>query len=234
MRPTFRYLAAAAAIVSLAACSESATSPAASASRIAPPSDPAFDFSGGGSRSFGDQSSNFTVTSRGGSFTVNGLFTVNFPANSVCNPDRSSYGPTEWDKDCSTLRADESVRVQARLRLTSTGVAVDFSPALRFAPNTQVTLSTDIFASVLASNRSYFSANHQALNLLAVNYSASLGNSGVADYTADPTVMTHVNLATGTIWRRVKHFSGYAMAGGESCEPAPDIPDCVWVDGAQQ
>jgi hypothetical protein len=53
----------------------------------------------------------------------------------------------------------------------------------------------------------------------------------VADYLSDPSLVTHVDLNTGTVWRRVKHFSGYLMGSGESCEPSPDFPECIAVDG---
>jgi hypothetical protein len=232
MRSSFRYLAAAVALLALGACSDTTTSPTATATHFSVPSaGPAFDYSGGGNRQFGDQSSDFTVTSRGGDFSVNGLFSVNFPENSVCNPGRSTYGPSEWDKDCSTLRSGESIRVRATLRLTSAGLAVDFSPELRFSPKTQVTISSDIFASILSGNRYYFLSHPAALNFLAISYAPSLGSGQVADYTADKSLITHVDLKTGTIWRRIKHFSGYLMGTDTPCEPGPGSPDCVMTDG---
>lgn len=213
----------------LAACADTTTSPRETLSATAS-SGPAFDFSGGGSRQFGDQASDFTVTSQGGSFSVNGLVTLNFPANSVCNPNRSSYGSTEWDKPCSTLASGESIKITAKIRLTSNGVAADFSPELRFSPSTQVTVSSDIFAHVLTSNRNYFLSNPSSLSFLAIGFSPSLGGTKVADYVTDKSLITHVNLGTGTVWRRVKHFSGYAI-GSVPCVPSLDVPECVWVDG---
>ena len=72
-----------------------------------------------------------------------------FPANSVCDPARSTYGATEWDKDCTTLDDGQSVKIRAVLALTSDGLAIDFSPALRFSPATTVTISTGIFAPLI-------------------------------------------------------------------------------------
>jgi hypothetical protein len=230
MRPTFRFLVASASVLLAGACSDAPTEPALKSFHPDAPSGPVFDFSGGGSRAFGDQTSDFAVTARGGTFSVNGIFSVNFPANSVCSPDRSTYGPTEWDKSCSTLGPMEAVKITARIRLTSTGLAVDFSPALRFSPDAQVTLSTEIFNSVLKSNRAYFTSNPDALDFLAMSYSQSFDGPAIADYTADKSLLTHVNLETGSVWRRVKHFSGYAVGSGDSCTPSPDNPQCVWVD----
>jgi hypothetical protein len=216
-------------MVALAACGDTTTGPRETARNLTPTSGPAFDFSGGGSRSFGDQSSDFTVTSRGGSFSVNGLFDVNFPANSVCNPDRSSYGSTEWDKPCSTLRGKESIKITATVRLTSNGLAVDFSPELRFSPSTEVTISTDIFAPVITSNRAYFTKNPNALGFLAISFTSTLGGKQVADYASDASLITQVYLQSGTVRRRVKHFTGYMIGGGQPCDPGPGNPDCIEV-----
>jgi hypothetical protein len=40
-----------------------------------------------------------------------------------------------------------------------------------------------------------------------------------------------VNLTTGLVWRRVKHFSGYSVTSGLACDPSPGNPDCVDTGG---
>jgi hypothetical protein len=229
MRVQLRLLAAAAAL-SVAACSEPASAPHASNDRVsASDHAPSFDYSSVGS--FGRRTADFALTSGGGSFNVNGLFTVNFPKNSVCDPDQSTYGPGEWDKPCVTLSADKTIALQATVQLTSTGVAVDFQPALRFSPDAQVTISTDIFAPAIAASRSYLYSHPAAARPLAVYYSPSLGSNLIADYLSDPGAVTHVDLSTGKIWRRIKHFSGWSQTSGGACDPRPDDPDCIEVDG---
>ncbi|HEX4684046.1 MAG TPA: hypothetical protein VH277_15120, partial [Gemmatimonadaceae bacterium] len=47
---------------------------------------------------------------------------------------------------------------------------------------------------------------------------------------SDASVATHVNLATGRVWRRIKHFSGYNIFTGEKCLPMSDDSNCVQVD----
>lgn len=229
MRASVRWLFAGAAIIAAVACGESATGPAATAPKSAPSKAPSFDYSST-AYSLGFSQQDFVVSSDGGKFAIaGGLYSVNFPANSVCDPARSTYGPTEWDKPCVTLDEGQSLKIRATLALTSSGLAVDFSPALRFSPSTQVTISTALFADVIKSNRDFFAKNPSALNPLAILYSPSLGALGSSDYVRDPSVVTNVDLTTGLIWRRVKHFSGYSMTTGEACEPAPDNPDCVVV-----
>jgi len=188
---------------------------------------PTFDYTGGGRFRFSDVRTSFTVGPDGGSFAINRLVTVDFPAGSICDPDASTYGPTEWDNACTTLT--RPITITATTRLTSNGMAVDFQPDLRFSPDKQVTLSTDLFASTLRANRWYFAASQASVRPLAFLYSPSLGAAAVADYKADTSLVTHVDLETGRVWRRVKHFSGYVGGTGAACNPSAGDPDCVAV-----
>jgi len=188
---------------------------------------PAFDYSGGGRFRFADVRTSFTVGPQGGSFAINRLINVDFPAGSICDPDASTYGPTEWDSDCVALT--RSITITATTRLSANGMAVDFQPDLRFVPNKQVILSTDLFAKTLRSNRWYFSQSPSSVRGLALFYSPSLGATAVADYLSDPSLVTHVDLESGRVWRRVKHFSGYVGGSGAACNPSAGDPDCVAV-----
>lgn len=179
----------------------------------------------------GFRSTTFTVTSAGGSFDV-GMFTVNFPANSVCDPKTSSYGPGTWDSACATLGDDQSVTVTATYGFTLRGgPVVDFSPALRFNPRTTVTISTDVYAPVLTYFSDYWLANPGALRYFGMYYTADFGNTGFTDAAWDSSLATHVNLTTGVVWRRIKHFSGYNVTSGLPCDPSPDDPDCIDTGG---
>ena len=179
----------------------------------------------------GLRSTTFTLTSAGGSFNV-GMFTVNFPANSVCDPKTSSYGPGTWDSACATLADGQSVTVTATYGFTLTGgPVVDFSPALRFNPATTVIISTDAYAPVLTYFKSYWLANPGALRYFGMYYTPDLGATAFTDAGLDISQATHVNLTTGLVWRRVKHFSGYNVSSGLPCDPSPDDPDCIDTGG---
>jgi hypothetical protein len=180
-----------------------------------------------GGKALGDQLASFTITPAGGSFPLMGLFAINFPANSVCDPNRSNYA--DWGQDCVSL--SDNIDVQVRLRVTASGIALDFSPEIRFAPSAgPVTITTDVFAPVLTSNSSFFSAHPASLAILAMSYAPALGATPIADYQSDPTLITHVNLVTGRVWRVVRHFSGYLVGGGDAaCDPSQDV-GCVAVD----
>lgn len=229
MRQSFQFLAACAALLVVAACSDVSTSPSASARSLS--AAPSFDYSGGGRFRFGDTHTTFTVTPDGGSFAINRLITVDFPAASICDPQLSTYGAGEWDKPCATLTAP--LTITATTRLTANGMAVDFQPDLRFSPDKQVTLSTDLFSSTLRGNRWFFGAYPSSLRTLAFFYSPSLGSDAVADYVGDSTLVTQVDLESGRVWRRVKHFSGYVTGTGQSCNASAGDPDCVAVRNAE-
>ena len=123
----------------------------------------------------------------------------------------SSYGPGTWDSPCTTLGDDESITVTATYGITLSGPAVDFSPALRFSPDAQVTLSTSLYSGVLTSASDYFASHPSALRFFGMYYEPNLGSTLVTDAALDPSLVTHVNLNTGIVWRRVKHFSGYTV-----------------------
>jgi hypothetical protein len=213
MRKSFRYLTAAVSMLALAACGDTTAPSAASPTHTLSASGPAFDY-GNTNRSFGQQSMDFTIGSRAKHVDVNGLFTLDFP-----------------DGTCPMLSGsrscESSVTVHAVTRLTLAGAVVDFSPHLTFAK--AVTLSTDIFAPMIKLSHTYLAAHPSSLNALALYYSPSLSSSPVADFDGDRSLMTHVSLKTGLVYRSIWHFSGYLMGGGE-CDPNAGNPDCIWVD----
>jgi hypothetical protein len=228
MRGILRTLVAGVAAASVAACADTATSPRDASTRALSPGgapvldiNPALWFSS-------LRTSTFTLTSAGGKFaTGDGLYTVSFPANSVCDPSVSTYGPGTWNSPCATLQAGQSITVTATYGFTSHGLSVDFSPALRFNPATEVRISTSVYAPVLTAFASYFAANPSSLHFLGIYYAPDLSSAGKTDAAVDPTLVTHVNLTTGVVWRRIKHFSGYNVTTGLPCNPSPDDPDCV-------
>ncbi len=208
-------------------CGESTLAPSGTEVRRAPANGtPSLDWNSGALFS-GLRSTSFTVTPAGGSFAVGGLYSLNFPANSICDPAASSYGPGTWDDPCATLADGQSVTITATYGFTSSGFSVDFSPALRFNPNTNVTISTSAYALSLTTFSNFFAANPGALHFLGIYYEPSHRGAGQTDAGRDPSLVTHVNLSTGLVWRRIKHFSGYNVYSGLPRDPSPDDPDCV-------
>lgn len=227
MRGFGRTLLACTAMLAVAACADSTTSPSARPTHaLSPANRPSLSVSAadlfGGYRT-----TTFTVTSKGGSFEIGNLYTVTFPANSVCDPITSGYGPSTWNSSCATLADGQSITVTATYGFHHGGPVVDFSPALRFNPSTTVTISSGLYAPLLVAFRSYWLGHPAALDWLGIYYTPDLGATDITDAASDSTLRTYVNLTTGQVWRRVKHFSGYSIATGEPCTPSPDNPDCV-------
>jgi len=215
-------------MLGLAACSDSATAPrdAVSNARLAPDA-PSLTINAA-SRFNGSQHSTFVLTAAGGTYTIGNVYTVSFPSNSVCVPG-STYGPGTWDTPCQTLRGNESIAVTATYELTGNGLAVSFQPEIRFNPSTTVTLSTDIYSSILTNFRWLWLANPGALRSLGIYYIDNLNSTPVIDAATDPSLRTYINLTTGQVYRRVKHFSGYNIATGDACNVTDGDPGCQTV-----
>src|SRR5688572_19923647 len=128
MRRLKYFVPLAATVVLLSACGDQPLAP--SAQTIKPHADVIIDsVVTNGS----DMDVDFTVTSTGGWFLV-GPHKLYFPANSICDPSVSTYGPTEWDQPCTAATAP--VKIRASVRTAENGQPmVEFTPALRFVPD---------------------------------------------------------------------------------------------------
>lgn len=215
------------AIAGLTGCSDSPTSPRETTTQTVTPRDlPSLDYSGP-YRFGGYRTTTFVLTASGGSYDIGGgFFTLNVPADGVCVLG-SSYGPGEWDSPCQTLRRDQTITVTATFGFANGGPVVDFSPAMRFNPDAQVTLSTGMYAPLLTTLRPLIASNPSILRYFSMYYTPDLGASASTDAAFDVSLATHVNLRAGVVWRRVKHFSGYNLVGGMPCDPSPNDPNCV-------
>jgi hypothetical protein len=172
----------------------------------------------------------FDISPDGGIVALGDRFTLNIPAGAVCDPSTSSYGMGNWDDGCAVT--DKTISVTAKIWVNETRVMVDFAPNLRFVPSAVVTISTNLFAGILAG-RVDLAAKPGALSQYELLYSPDAGNTKFREVGLlnDPSLKTHIDLNTGFVWRRLKHFSGYLGSFGEPCTPAYEgDPNCVWVD----
>jgi hypothetical protein len=220
---------AAAGVVTALACSDSGVGPRQPASRLTPGArlDRAFPVT---ALANAPEIYKFDIPVSGATVALGDRFTLNFPANSVCDPTSSSYGMGHWDEDC--IPNDRAVSITAKIWVNEDRVVVDFSPSLRFVPTAVVTISTNLFAPILAG-RVDLAATPGALSQYELLFSPDGGTTKVreAGLLNDPSLKTHIDLTTGFVWRRLKHFSGYVGAFGEPCTPAYEgDPNCVWVD----
>lgn len=185
-----------------------APSAAPTSTMLAPAGRPNLSLSGEYS---GSGSTEFSVGPLGGVFLV-GNHAVVFPARSICDPATSSYGQGEWDAPCEPL--SHSITISARVSSSHGVAAVDFTPELRFVP------STSPFKWVWMVMYTPEARGATDLSQFNILYAESLGANLVNDAAEDPTLRTYVDTGSGVSFRRIKHFSGYAVASGNACDPA--------------
>lgn len=176
------------------------------------------------------QTVDFVIPVSGGNVNLLDAYSLNFPANAVCDPNATEtqvgYANGDWDANCPVATTD--INVRATLKWTGTTLYVDFQPALRFVPNKNVTLATTVFAQAV-----------QALDAAGVTqgwsirFAPAIGAPAIDDALGDPTLRTVIVGSSGKIFRRVKHFSQYLIWTGDAympCDPAEGNPLCVWVE----
>ena len=127
----------------------------------------------------------------------NALF---IPANAVCDIQTSSYGVGHWDEPC---RAESSSFVITAVvkNAASNRPSIEFQPALRFNPRTNVELYFYVPNGTRADTRNFVM---DYCNDRHACYDESLTDQSLTTY-FDPTY--------DIVYRRIKHFSGYLVTG---------------------
>jgi hypothetical protein len=158
-------------------------------------------------------SGSFMLTPQGGDYRL-GDFTLHVPAGALCDPS-STYGPEHWNEACVLAR--RPIRLNVELTKTRDRLWVDFTPNLRFAPGDDqsgwVTISTQRPVNQLRD-----AVERGRIRAFALLYAHGIGQEPVDEASTDRTLITHVDLRDGTVWRRIKHFSGYTISAGDKCE----------------
>jgi len=122
---------------------------------------------------------------------------LDIPANAVCDLATSSYGVGTWNDACAAQT--DTFTITAVVKDAATDhPSVEFQPALRFNPQSNVNL------------------------YLYVTDQATLDNSKVLKYCnetgcvdeslTDPDLISNVDVDNKVVFRRIKHFSGYVVA----------------------
>lgn len=150
-------------------------------------------------------SADFTVTPSGGMFSL-GNNAVYFPANSICDPATSSYGPGTWDDACTPLDRPIDFHAEVRRDTVSGQTWVDFTPAVRFVPtdDPNQTVWMLMKAGVDVTDANYVG--------LAMQWMPTGSPSlAVDEASTDSSLKTYVDIQRDVVFRRVKHFSGYIV-----------------------
>jgi hypothetical protein len=134
---------------------------------------------------------------------------ITFPAGSLCDPNRSSYGMGEWEKWCPA--ATTPVTVNTKAWLDAAGQPhLDFDHHVRFVPTANPAGWVMLTLSDYGSGLSFWSK---------IAYCQTEQQSSCIDESvADPTVATVNDPITGKLTRRVKHFSGYSLTSGRDSD----------------
>jgi hypothetical protein len=138
--------------------------------------------------------------------------TLTFPAGSLCDPYKSSYGEGEWDKPC--IKATKTLTVNVKAWLDRYGHArVDFDRDVRFVP------SNSMSQWVVITFDDYEASLDPMFNIL---YCATPRSTCKDESKRDPTLLPMKNPMTRKIQRRIKHFSGYNVAAGREGDSGDD------------
>jgi hypothetical protein len=165
----------------------------------------------------------FNISSRGGSYLL-GEYLLTVPANAVCDPSTSNYGPQSWDSPCTPFRG--SVPVRATVSSFGGRDYIDFTPHIRFVPSDDRSSWVTISAYRLGAI-----GGQGDLRRFSILFADMPGGPLVDESAGDPTLATHVNIVTGFVWRRVKHFTGYNIYLGMITNCTPYVDDGCYPVG---
>ena len=171
----------------------------------------------------------FEIRPQGGTVRLGG-FLLRYPANAVCDPSTSGYGPEYWQAPCETLTS--SIAITAKVWVENGRTHADFSPDIRFDPSKDVVMSVknrDIKGDTpTASWQSDY----------GIWYSARVGGERVYinDALDNPELATAFETnkrgrATGWATRKIWHFSGYYVRSGRVCDDSSG--DCSDASSAE-
>ena len=232
MRRNTLYLLVGAVAALAVACRDSAVAPARSAISLSAAASPSL--SAGGNNQNRTLIGTIELSPNGGTYRV-GDFDIVMPAGAVCDPATTKYGARYWDDDCTP--ASRSVTVNVIAKKQGKNVSVDFQPDLRFRPAAGwVVLQTSAYSDLLGSAAvRQLSTKSGFFENFSIQYVPTGGGRQINEFrsTGDASLLTHVDLRTGLVWRRVKHFSGYIVSIGAKCDPSMGSIDasCQVDDG---
>lgn len=152
-------------------------------------------------------SATFTVTPTGGIFSM-GPHHAYFPAYAICDPAKSTYGTTEWDKPCTPLSS--AITIKAEVRVTNGTPWIYFTPNLRFVPSQYPTRWVWLY---LETRQPIASTDFARFTIL---WFSEVGAEAIDESLTDPTLKTHIWPEVGLVYRRIKHFSGYQVHDGRA------------------
>lgn len=145
------------------------------------------------------------VTPSGGEYQL-GRHAISIPAGSICDPRTSGYGPELWDAPCDPIRRPMLIRVS--IADVDGFHVMRYAPQLRFVPTDDPARYVRLFMHTGAISLP------QAADQLRIFYLAEPDGTPVDESLTDPTQRTFLDLERGLAYRRIKHFSAFAIRSG--------------------
>jgi hypothetical protein len=141
-------------------------------------------------------------------YVFGGGHSIVFPRRAICDPARSSYGPAYWNSPCPVVGKDVTVTLRTYPGPDGHPRA-DFWPRLRFSPSLSVGVMLRFKDAAAAA------AQSATIRFCPVDGSSE----GCVDEAAtDASLQTYQSADGATVYRRVKHFSGYSVGVGRESE----------------
>jgi hypothetical protein len=128
---------------------------------------------------------------------------LKMPARVICDPSRTGYGKSEWNKPCSL--ATKKIQFTIHYKLSKgNDPEIRFSPDIRFAPSSDpakwVTLSMKVRGQMQPMS---------SYNILWLS-----NGKWIDESLTDPSLAPYEDRVGHRVSRRLKHFSGYSVTAG--------------------
>lgn len=142
---------------------------------------------------------------------------IEIPANAICRLGASDYGPAFWDSSCTTQKAPVTLTVTIT-GAGSTSPMVDFQPAMRFHPQSRVSLYMYVPHVTRDDAKAWTilycgSETHAGSDDRGRNTASGTATGCVDESVTDPDLRTFVDYEQSVLFRRIKHFSAYRVGG---------------------
>ena len=128
-----------------------------------------------------------------------GASRLTLPEHAICALATTAYGPAYWDQSC--IAEQGLVTITAVIRNAQTNnPSIEFSPAMRFSPDQKVELFLQV-------------DNAATLNAMSkMLYCGPFSTFCMDESLNDASLLTTRDVTNNTVFRRIKHFSGYTVA----------------------
>lgn len=126
---------------------------------------------------------------------------LSLPAGAICDLATSSYGSATWNDQCAPQKARLTITAVVKNAATRTP-SIDFYPAMRFSPATNVSLYMFVGHGIWRQSNSL------------VIYYCNDDRVCVDESLTDPSLVTKTDRSKSIVFRRIKHFSGYIISTG--------------------